>query len=206
MIGKFPGFAAFCAVGLVLSAATANARNPAGPELDAHLIQELILHNRHGLALLQVCALRAGNADLIGHCRTALESTRLTAAGLATLGTAGRSYREDGHGRPAAPAAGIPAPGGLDTAPPDMRDRQRHENLDRHLLQVQGGAFDEPFLVAMIQHHRDGLQTTGQCQDSASRSDLKQLCRRLATDEEQGMARLQAWHRAWFGGWTKPAK
>jgi uncharacterized protein (DUF305 family) len=59
------------------------------------------------------------------------------------------------------------------------------------LSAANGETFDHAFLMAMTEHHRDGMPDMKACQGRAVHTELKQLCSTMSKDQQDDIQQMQ---------------
>ena len=62
-----------------------------------------------------------------------------------------------------------------------------------------GEKFDHAFLMAMTEHHRDGMPEMKACQGRAVHTELKQLCSKMSKDQQEDIRQMQHMMKAAHG-------
>jgi len=61
----------------------------------------------------------------------------------------------------------------------------------------KGAAFDQAFLTAMTEHHREGMPDMKACVAQDEHADLKSLCRKMTEEQQKETVQMGEWRRGW---------
>ena len=73
------------------------------------------------------------------------------------------------------------------------------KGMDMGGLTVAGAAFDLMFLSRMTQHHQGAVTMAKEALTKAGHPEIKQLARRISDAQQQEIAQMSRWRKAWGG-------
>lgn len=60
--------------------------------------------------------------------------------------------------------------------------------------------FDQQFLGKMIPHHQMGVDMAQECIQKATHGELKDLCRQIASKQQEESGKMSSWLDSWYRG------
>lgn len=94
--------------------------------------------------------------------------------------------------------------GAMPRAEMDKMMAQHKQDMAK-LNAASGEQFDREFLMSMTKHHQQGQPEMKRCTTRAGHQELKQLCTKMAGEQQKENGQMQQWQRAWFGAAGKAA-
>lgn len=145
----------------------------AGAEFEKHFLAMMPHHHEQAIEMAQLCDTKAARKDVRSLCKKMKATQEQENQQM-------KAWRQSWYQN-----QGSMAPAEMD------KMHAMHKKHMSELNAATGEKFDHAFLMAMTQHHRDGLPEMKSCQAKAIHQELKQLCGKMFADQQTEIRQMQ---------------
>lgn len=158
---------------VTLSAADEKRSSGAGKNFEQHFLTKTPHHHQQAIEMAQLCEQKAAKTDVKGFCTKLLSAQQQEKEQM-------DSWRQAWYQ-------------GQGSVPPAEMQRMdaKHKKHMSELSATNSENFDHAFIMAMTEHHRDGMPEMKACQGRAVHTELKQLCSKMSKDQQDDIKQMQ---------------
>lgn len=157
------------------------APNQTAANFDIKFIDTMTAHHQSALDMAKLAQSKAAHAELRAKATEMQQAQQAEIKQMA-------GWRKDW-----APSA-APA---VDHEMKGMKDSMAGMNMNE-LQSAQGDEFDHMFIDMMVKHHAGAVTMANDALAKASRSEVKELAQKIASDQTREIAQLRGWSASWF--------
>ena len=157
------------------------AKNPKAAAYEQRFLDKMPAHHEGGVEMAKACTEKATRDDLKEFCRQMIASQESENGQM-------QNWRK----------AWYDDQGGMSQDDKSQMATE-HEQMMKKINASSGPAFDKAFLSFMIIHHQQALAEAKACTAQAEHAELKDLCGKIAADQQKEIAKMQGWYKTLTG-------
>ncbi|MHB1133223.1 MAG: DUF305 domain-containing protein [Chloroflexota bacterium] len=162
-------------LGLLATPAGASAPAPdtATAKFEVRFMQDMIEHHMMAVEMAEMCVEEAVHPELVTLCQSIVDAQMMEIAEMQT-------WLMDWYGI-------------------DYMPEMRMTGEMKHMMMLEGAAFEEHFLKMMIRHHWGAIIEAGHAVERSYHSELVELGQNIIASQSQEIEQMRTWLRDWYG-------